>query len=81
MGKLLIGVCIAAIYAMVQLLLRRRRRASYPPGPPGVPFFGNLFQLSEDLWVPFTAWKQQYGENTLSFKQPLVTLLQVTFSI
>ncbi len=34
----------------------------YPPGPHGLPLLGNLFQLSRDVWLPFSRWKAQYGE-------------------
>ncbi|KAF7333345.1 Cytochrome P450 [Mycena venus] len=45
------------------LLLRlsgTKRRAKLPPGPPGIIFFGNLFQLSPRIWLKFTSWKT-YG--------------------
>ena len=35
-----------------------------PPGPKGIPFFGNLFQLSETPWKEFEIWKKQYGKST-----------------
>ncbi|KAJ7108038.1 cytochrome P450 [Mycena crocata] len=38
-----------------------KRRSKLPPGPPGVFFFGNLFQLSSRIWLDFTTWKQTYG--------------------
>lgn len=37
------------------------KKGKLPPGPKGVPFFGNLFQLSKDAWVTFAEWGKQYG--------------------
>lgn len=42
--------------------LNRSRKGKLPPGPRGLPFFGNLFQLSMDAWVIFTEWKYKYGK-------------------
>lgn len=41
---------------------RRFMKDQYPPGPYAVPLFGNLFQLSMNIWLPFTEWKSKYGE-------------------
>lgn len=33
-----------------------------PPGPEGLPFFGNEFQIPQDKqWLRFHEWRQQYG--------------------
>lgn len=41
---------------------RRFLNDHYPPGPYAVPLFGNLFQLSMEIWVPLTEWKRKYGK-------------------
>ncbi|RYP78207.1 hypothetical protein DL771_000684 [Monosporascus sp. 5C6A] len=32
-----------------------------PPGPRGLPILGNVFHLTKEPWLTFTAWKDQYG--------------------
>ncbi|KAF9267037.1 cytochrome P450 [Marasmius fiardii PR-910] len=45
------------------LLLRRSRlKVPYPPGPKGLPFVGNLFQIPlSKQWVKFFEWAKEYG--------------------
>lgn len=59
----LLGMFAAAAYALFYLfgVINKSRKGKLPPGPKGVPFFGNLFQLSMDAWVPFTKWKYEFG--------------------
>ncbi|KAJ7484014.1 cytochrome P450 [Mycena galericulata] len=47
--------------AIVLKYIRGKRRAKLPPGPPGLLFFGNLFQLSARVWLNFATWKAIYG--------------------
>ncbi|KAH7928996.1 cytochrome P450 [Leucogyrophana mollusca] len=42
-------------------VLRQTQKGKLPPGPPGVPVFGNAFQLSRNAWTIFEDWKSQYG--------------------
>ena len=43
-------------------LLDRRRDAGLPPGPPRVPFVGNLLQLPQkDPWRVYQQWSKIYG--------------------
>ncbi|KAJ7493604.1 cytochrome P450 [Mycena latifolia] len=54
-------VSVVVFGVLVLRYLRAKRRAKLPPGPPGVFFFGNLFQLSSRLWLTFSNWKALYG--------------------
>jgi hypothetical protein len=59
----IVGLCIFMFLHSVIFTSRRFFKDKYPPGPPALPFVGNLFQLSMDTRVPFTHWKSKYGEN------------------
>ncbi|KAF8259329.1 cytochrome P450 [Lactarius quietus] len=43
----------------------RRRGLQYPPGPRGLPLFGNLFDIPQRApWETYTQWGKQYGDVT-----------------
>ena len=59
-----VPVALLSIYAI--RTINRRATHKLPPGPKGLPFFGNLFQLSMRPWKEFEVWKKtgQYGKST-----------------
>ncbi|KAK0494628.1 cytochrome P450 [Armillaria luteobubalina] len=52
---------ILLIFALVKSVSSRLSRRSLPPGPPGIPFLGNVKQLSNSLWVTFRSLQSTYG--------------------
>ncbi|KZV97529.1 cytochrome P450 [Exidia glandulosa HHB12029] len=53
---------VALVFAVDQLRRKRERSARLPPGPPGVPLFGNTFQVAPvHPWKQFYELSKQYG--------------------
>jgi len=62
-----LALATGVVFALaVRALLGRKSRdraQALPPGPPGLPFLGNLFQLdAKEPWLAFTRWKEIYGD-------------------
>ena len=51
--------CLIVLVVFWNRVLTNRRFR--PPGPRGLPFIGNTFQLSGRTWLLFDKWKQEYG--------------------
>lgn len=59
---------LAALIFITYSLLRRRRRLPVPPGPPGLPLIGNLFDIPKSLnWVAYRNWSEQYSALFVSY--------------
>ncbi|KAK7694473.1 hypothetical protein QCA50_001659 [Cerrena zonata] len=58
---MLLGFVASLVVYQLLKAANTSRKGNLPPGPKGVPFFGNLFQLSKDAWVTFAEWGKQYG--------------------
>jgi len=70
---------VAVAILTVAFLIRRRRRAStlpLPPGPRGWPLIDNLFDWPfESAWIPFAEWSKVFG--MCSYSSPLAACMRV----
>ena len=52
------------VYILVKLV-RKRTRGLSPPGPQGLPFIGNAYQIPADRqWLKFDEWIREYGASS-----------------
>lgn len=60
------GALFLLLFALgARQLLKQRRPAGFPPGPPGLPFIGNIFSLASAAELPHVYLRKQsqaYGE-------------------
>lgn len=54
-------VVALTVKTTIGLINGYRTRKLMPPGPPGLPLLGNVFQLPQFQWLRFTEWKAQFG--------------------
>ena len=60
---LCVSVALMSVYA-IRTAKSYAKGKKLPPGPKGIPFLGNLCQLSKTPWKEFEIWKKQYGMST-----------------
>ncbi|XP_075858268.1 vitamin D 25-hydroxylase isoform X3 [Microcebus murinus] len=60
------GALFLLLFALgVRQLLKQRRPTGFPPGPPGLPFIGNIYSLAASAELPHVYMRKQskvYGE-------------------
>ncbi|XP_046585104.1 cytochrome P450 2U1-like [Haliotis rubra] len=66
-------LCVAVL---VLLWLLTRRPSGLPPGPPLLPFVGNVLSMGSDPRITFKRLRQQYGDifSVYLFNKPLIVL-------
>lgn len=67
---LLCGLVALAVYALRRLLSLAgySRGLHYPPGPRGLPIFGNVRRLTGPSWEVYRKWSEEYGSDLILIK-------------
>lgn len=69
-----LSLALAAAF-LLSIYTKPSTRRILPPGPKGIPFFGNLFQLmaTPEPWKAFAQWGKEYGKTTQYSPRKLLT--------
>jgi len=61
--RLILLLTAVASVAIIRTIRKPRTKYCYPPGPKGIPIFGNLFQLPPRYpGEKLLEWGKQYGD-------------------
>ncbi|KAH8829262.1 cytochrome P450 [Flagelloscypha sp. PMI_526] len=73
----LFGFCVSGLAWAFYVKIRTKNRSQLPPGPPGLPILGNLFDMPSDQeWKVFADWGRLYGGicSVTLFRQPIIII-------
>lgn len=77
-GLLMFNTSLILVFINVALILwlSTRRPPGLPPGPPLLPFVGNVLSMDADIRVTFNKLHRQYGNifSVYIFNQPVIVL-------
>lgn len=61
------AVIASAIAFIVFSIVKKRHQSRLPPGPKGVPFLGNIYDVpAKEQWLTYARWSKEYGERYVS---------------
>ncbi|GJE96471.1 cytochrome P450 [Phanerochaete sordida] len=68
-SAVLLSCAVCVVIGLFVALRWKSNTRCYPPGPPGFPIVGNLFNVpSEFSWCTFASWSRQYDSKIVHFE-------------
>ncbi|KAK7046845.1 cytochrome P450 [Favolaschia claudopus] len=62
-------IAVSAFALLTWLSLFRKKKFTTPPGPPGWPLIGNMFDLpKKESWKAYLEWSNRYNSDVVSMK-------------
>ena len=52
---------LVTAYLCTKVLLSINAKGPLPPGPPGLPVLGNIFQIPKFQWLKYMEWQEVFG--------------------
>ena len=61
--------CVTLFYVGRRLLGNTKRTLPLPPGPPGIPWIGNVTGIDTNApWLTYREWAKTYGGNRCTLR-------------
>ena len=61
-NQILLVIFTACAYLFTKVSASKNAKGPLPPGPRGLPFLGNIFQIPKFQWLKYTEWQKEFGK-------------------
>jgi hypothetical protein len=54
-------LALFTVYLFTKVVVSKKSKGPLPPGPRGLPFLGNIFQIPQFQWLKYMEWQKEFG--------------------